>query len=168
LQEEAEEAKAKWKSEEAEKKRKADEAKAQRVEAARKAAEAEKVQKAEEAERAKAAKDKAEKEEAEKIRAANEAMKAGVAANLAEVKRVAKLRAAANEAAALATRQRNLAKIGVRPDDCLMLIPEGPWPSREEVRNIRKQVAGQARKRKIGDTEASVHFFRSLASDELT
>jgi hypothetical protein len=82
-------------------------------------------------------------------------MKVGVAAHLAEVKRTADDAAAARvKAQALATRQKSLTKIGVCPDDPLMLVPEGPGPSREEVRNIRQQVAG--RKRKLGDTGASV------------
>jgi hypothetical protein len=48
------------------------------------------------------------------------------------------------------------AKLRVRPDDPLMLVPEGLGPSREEVRNIRQEVTG--RKRKLGDTGASVQF----------
>jgi hypothetical protein len=63
---------------------------------------------------------------------------------------------------ALATRQKNLAKIGVHPEDPLMLIPEGPGPSQQDVQQIRKQVAGQGRKRKLGDTGASVRFSRSF------
>jgi hypothetical protein len=137
-------AEAKWKAEEAEEKRKADEAETLRLEAA---------------EKEKAAQAQAEKEEAEKIRAANEAMKVGVAAYMENLKRMAEESAAARvKAQALATRQRNLAKIGVRPEDPLMLVPEGPG---EEVRNIRQQVAGKGRKRKLGDTGASVRFSRS-------
>jgi membrane protein involved in colicin uptake len=153
-----EEAEAKRKAEEerkAEEKRKAEEAEAQRLEAA---------------EKEKAAQAQAKKEEAEKIWVANEAMKVGVAAHLAEVKRMADDTAVAHKKAqALATRQKNLAKIGVRPDDPLMLVPEGPGPSREEVRNIRQQVAGQGRKRKLGDTGASVRVFPKFSvSDKLT
>jgi hypothetical protein len=119
--------------------------------------------KLEAAEKEKAAQTQAEKEEAERIRAANEAMKVGVAAHLAEVKRTADEAAAARvKAQALATRQKNLAKIGVRPNDPLMLVPEGPGPSWEEVRNIRQQVARQGRKRKLEDTGASVRVSRSF------
>jgi multidrug efflux pump subunit AcrA (membrane-fusion protein) len=140
-QRKAEEAERKRKAKEAETKRLADVAEAERVEKARQVKEA---------------------EEAERIRAANEAMQVGVASHLAEQKRVADATAAANAAAALATRQRNLAKAGVRPDDPLMLVPEGPGPSRREVQEIRRQVAEQGKKRKLGDTEASVRFSRSL------
>jgi hypothetical protein len=115
------------------------------------------------AEKEKAAQTQAEKEEAERIRAANEAMKVGVAAHLAEVKRTADEAAAVRvKAQALATRQKNLAKIGVRPNDPLMLVPEGPGPSQEEVQNIRQQVARQGRKRKLRDTGASVRVSRSF------
>jgi hypothetical protein len=137
LQEEAEEkrrveeAEEKRKAKEAEEKCQADEAEAQRVKKAQKAKEA---------------------EEAEKIRAANVAMEKKRVADDAAVARV--------KAQAQATRQRNLVKIGVAPNDPLMLVPEGLGPGREEVWNIRKQVAGQAKKRKLGDTEASVHFSR--------
>jgi hypothetical protein len=96
-------------------------------------------------------------------------MEVGVVAHLAKKKRLADGTAAANGAAAArvkaqaqATRQKNLAKIGIHPDDPLMLVPEGPGPSREEMRNIRKEVAGQARKRKLGASEGSVSDFRSL------
>jgi hypothetical protein len=139
--------------EEAEEKRRAEEA----AEEKRKAEEAEAKRRAEKALQVEKA------EEAERLRAANAAMEAGVAAHLAEVKRAADEATAARvKAQALATRQKNMAKIGVRPEDPLMLVPEGPGPSREEVRNIRKQVPGQSRKRKLGDIGASVHFSRSL------
>jgi hypothetical protein len=68
--------------------------------------------------------------------------------------------AARVKAQAQATHQRNLVKIGVRPNDPLMLVPKGPGPSWEEVQNIRKQVAGQMRKRNLGDTEGLVSDFR--------
>jgi hypothetical protein len=64
--------------------------------------------------------------------------------------------AARAKAQALATHQKKLAKLGVTPDDPLMLVPEGPGPTREEMQQIRKQVAGQARKCKAGDTKISV------------
>jgi hypothetical protein len=129
----------KRKAEEAEKKRQAEEAEAQKFEVAHKAAEAEEVRKAEEAGKAKAAKDKAEQEEAEKIRAANAAMEAGIVAHKANKQTTAKESAVARaKAQALATRQKKLVKIRVLPDDPLMLVPEGPGPSLEEVRNIRK------------------------------
>jgi chemotaxis protein histidine kinase CheA len=138
----------KRKAEEAERKCKADEAEALKVEAACKAAEAE---------MAKAAKEKAEQEEAKKIQAANAAMEAGIVAHEANKQKTAKESAAARaKAQALATRQKKLAKLGVTPDDPLILVPEGPGPTREEMRQIHKQVAGQARKRKVGDTEFSV------------
>jgi hypothetical protein len=158
----------KRKAEEAEAKRKAKEAETQRLaeaaEKKRKAQEAEAKRLADvaEAERVEKAREIKEAEEAEKIRAANEAMQVGVASHLAEQKRVADATAAANAAAVLATRQRNLTKAGVRPDDPLMLVPEGPGPSRREVQEIRRQVAEQGKKRKLGDTEASVRFSRSL------
>jgi fused signal recognition particle receptor len=121
-------------ADEAEKKRKADEAEAQRLEVACKAAEAKEVRKAEEAEKAKAAKDKAEKEEAEKIRAANAALEAGIVAHEANKQRTADESAAARvKAQALVTRQQKLAKLGVTPDDPLMLVPEGLGPTREEM-----------------------------------
>jgi colicin import membrane protein len=155
--------------EEAEEKRKAEEAaeekrKAKEVaETQRKAEKAEKKHKADEAEKEKAAQAQAEKEEAERIRAANEALKVGVAEHMAEVQRTADDAAAAQmKAQALATRQKKLAKLGVRPDDPLMLVPEGPGPSREEVRNIRQEVAGKGRKRKLRDTGTSVQFSRSF------
>jgi hypothetical protein len=66
------------------------------------------------------------------------------------------------KAQAQVTRQKNLVKIGIAPNNPLMLVPEGLGSSREEVRNIHKQVAGQARKMKLGDTEASVRFSRIL------
>jgi membrane protein involved in colicin uptake len=141
-------AKEKWKAEEAEEKHKADEAETLRLEAA---------------EKEKAAQAQAKKEEAEKIRAANEAMKVGVAAHMENLKRTAKESAVAHvKAQALATCQKNLAKIGVHPEDPLMLVPEGPGPSWQEVQQIRKQVAGQGRTRKLGDTGASVQFSRSF------
>jgi hypothetical protein len=164
--EEAEEAKARRVAEEA---RRAEEAaeEARKAEAVaewecqdEKAWEAEAV-----AEKEKAAKAHAEKEEAKNIRAANVAMEAGIMAHEANKKRVAHEAAVAQvKAQALATRQRNLVKIGVPPDDPLMLVPEGPGPSREEARKIHKEVAGQARKRKLGDTEALVSNSRSSAS----
>jgi membrane protein involved in colicin uptake len=155
-----EEAKEKRKAEaerKAEEKRKADEA----AEAKCKADEAE-AQKLKAAEKEKAAQAQVEKEEAEKIWAANEAMQVGVADHLANVKRAEESAAARVKAQAQVTHQKNLAKIGVRPDDPLMLVPEGPGPSQDEVRNICQQVAGQGRKRKLGDTGASVQFSRSL------
>jgi hypothetical protein len=150
-------------NEAAEAKRKAEEAEAERkAEEKRKADEAE-AQKLEVAEKAKAAQTQGDKEEAEKIRAANEAMEVGVAAHMENLKRTAEESAAAHvKAQALATRQKKLAKLGVRPDDPLMLVPEGLGPSREEVRDIRQQVARKCRKRKLRDTGASVRFSRSL------
>jgi hypothetical protein len=134
----------------AEEKRKAEEA-------------AEAKRKAKEAEKEKAAQAQAEKEEAERIRAANEAMQVGVAAHMDNIQRTAEESAAARmKAQALVTRQKKLAKLGVRPDDPLMLVPEGPGPSREEVREIRQQVARKGWKRKLGDTGTSVRFSRSF------
>jgi hypothetical protein len=143
---------------EAEEKRKAEEA----AETQRKADEAEKLR-LEAAEKEKAAQAQAEKEEAEKIRAANEAMQVGVAAHMENIQRTAEESAVARmKAQALATCQKKLAKLGVRPDDPLMLVPEGPGPSWEEVWEIHQQVAGKGQKRKLGDTGASVRVSRSL------
>jgi hypothetical protein len=114
--------------------------------------------KAKEAEEAakkeKVAKAQAEKEEAKKIRVANAAMEAGIVAHEANKKRTADEAAAARvKAQALATRQKNLAKVGVCPDDPLMMVPEGPGPSQEEVRQIHKDVAWASKKRKLGEAE---------------
>jgi hypothetical protein len=93
----------------------------------------------------------------------NAAMEAGVAARLAEKKRVADNAAVAGmKAQAQGTHQNKLAKIGICPDDPLMLVPEGLGPSREEVQNICKQVTGQAKKRKLRDTEGSVCGFPNV------
>jgi hypothetical protein len=154
--------------EEAEEKRRAEEAaktqrKAEEAEKKRKAEEAEAKRKADEAEKEKAVQAQAEKEEAERIRAANAALQVGVAEHFEHVQRTAEESAAARiKAQALAMRQKKLAKLGVLPYDPLMLVPEGPGPSREEVRDIRQQVAGKGRKRKLRDTGASVQFSRSL------
>jgi hypothetical protein len=84
-------------------------------------------------------------------------------AHEANKQRTAKESAAARvKAQALATRQKNLAKLGVRPDDPLMLVPEGPGPSREEVQDICQQVAGKGQKRKLRDTGASVQVSQSF------
>jgi dTMP kinase len=167
------EAEEKQRAEEKRKTEEADEAKQKAEKAAeekRKAVEAEEKCKADEAEtlrlekaeKEKAAQAQAEKEEAEKIQTANEALRVGVAAHMENLKRTAKESGARVKAQALATRQKNLAKIGLRPEDPLMLVPKGPGPSRQEVQQIRKQVAGLGRKRKLGDTGASVRFSRSF------
>jgi hypothetical protein len=52
---------------------------------------------------------------------------------------------------ALVTCQKNLAKLSVPPDGLLMRVPEGLELSREELRKIRREVAGQVKKRKLGE-----------------
>jgi hypothetical protein len=126
----------------AEEKHKADEAKAQKLEAA---------------EKEKAARAQAEKEEAERIRAANAAMEAGIVAHEANKQRTAEESAAVRaKAQALATRQKKLAKLGVTPDDPLMQAPEGPGPSRQEVREVQRVFSGKLKKRKVRETEITV------------
>jgi hypothetical protein len=156
-------AKAKWKAEEAaEEKRKAEEAAEEKrkaeeaAEEKRKANEAE-AQKLEAAEKEKAAQAQAEKEEAKRIQAANTALEAGIVAHEANKQKMAEESAAARaKAQALATHQKKLAKLGVTPDDPLMQAPEGPGPSRQEVREVQRELSGKLKKRKVRETEITV------------
>jgi hypothetical protein len=59
-------------------------------------------------------------------------------------------------AQALATKRRNLGRLGVRPNDPLMQVPIGPGPSNTEVRNIRRGLVHQPKKRKLVDDDESV------------
>jgi hypothetical protein len=142
--------------EEAEEKRKADEA-----EAKRKADEAEAKRKAEEAEEAKrvakeaAEKKKAEADRMEKARTSQATYEQGIRVVLADQKKSAEQTARIN-AQALATKKRKLADLGVGPNDPLMQVPVGPGPSNAEVRNIRKSLVHQPRKRKVVDDDESV------------
>jgi hypothetical protein len=54
---------------------------------------------------------------------------------------------------ALATRQKNLAKIGVAPDDPIMQAPEGLGPSCQEIWVIQHEFSGKPKKRKLRETE---------------
>jgi hypothetical protein len=91
-------------------------------------------------------------------------MEVGIVAHEANKKRVADGAAAARvKEQALGTCQKNLANLGVPPGDPLMQVPEGPEPSREDLRKIHKEVAGQAKKRKLEDTESSVSIPKSRA-----
>jgi hypothetical protein len=146
--------------EEAKEKRRAEEAKEKR-----KAEEAEWECQAKEARRAEVVAKEARvaKAKAEKIRAANKAMQDGIDAHKAEKKRVEE-EAARLKVSALAKRWQELSKLGVLLEDPLMQAPKGPGPSREEVQKIRKDVAGQARKRKYGETEISVISLKHQAS----
>jgi hypothetical protein len=155
----------KWAEEEAEAKRKAEEAEVKHIaEEAWKVKEAEWECQTEEAwkaevaaERDRVVKAQAEAEEAKKIQAANEALQAGIVAHEANKQRVAEEAAAVRvKAQALATCQKNLAKISVPPDNPLMQVPEGLELSREELRRIRKEVAQASRKWTLGEAEDSV------------
>jgi hypothetical protein len=96
-------------------------------------------------------------------------MQAGIEAHEANKKRVAEEAASVwVKVQALATCQKNLAKIGVPPDDPLMQVPEGLELSREELQKISKEVAGQVKKRKLGDAETSVSGLKTSALAKLT
>jgi hypothetical protein len=147
-----EEAEEKRKAEEAEAKRKAEEAeakqKAEEVKAKQKAEEAETKRKAQEAERKEA-------ERMEKARTSQAAYEEGVRAVQADQRKAAEQAARIN-AQALATKKRNLGNLGVGPNDPLLQSPVGPGPSNAEVRNIRKGLVHQPRKRKLVDDDDSV------------
>jgi hypothetical protein len=147
-----EEAEEKRKAEEAEAKRKADEA-----EAKRKAEEAEEAKKVAEeaAEKKKAEAERAEADRREKARTSQAAYEQGIRVVLADQKKSAEQTARIN-AQALATKKRKLADLGVGPNDPLMQVPVGPGPSNAEVRNIRKSLVHQPRKRKVVDDDESV------------
>jgi hypothetical protein len=84
-------------------------------------------------------------------------MLVGIEAHEANKKRIADEAAAAQvKAQAQATCQKNMAKIGVLPEDPIMQAPEGPGPSSQELRAIQQEFSGKPRKWKLGEAESTV------------
>jgi hypothetical protein len=90
------------------------------------------AEKAEADKKAKAEADRVEAERVEKDRTAQVFYDQGVRNVHAEQRNLAEQTARIN-AQALATKRRNLGKLGVRPNDPLMQVPKGPGPSNAEV-----------------------------------
>jgi hypothetical protein len=84
-------------------------------------------------------------------------MQEAILAVNAEKKRVADETMRLN-AIALEKSQRELAKLGVPPDDPLMQAPKGPGPSCQEIREIQREFSAKPKKRKLGEANKLVRF----------